>query len=285
MQCGIIVLSPLSEDRKIDTRIVFSDVDGTLLDSRHRLSEKTLYSIKALQQKGIPFVIVSARAPSEIYPLHREYGFTSPVISYSGALIVDENGEVLRSEGFSKDTALEIIAFTEDNCLDCTWNIYSVDTWTVKDRSDARVRWIESIVKVSPTQADPKDMPENAVVSKVLLICNPECIIGIEKKLKAAFGGLTVVKSSDVLIEIMQGGTDKGNAVKTLCRLWDIPPEKTVAFGDNFNDIEMLEAVSVPFLMGNAPKELKSRFKNITDSNDDDGIYNALVKRGIIDPI
>ena len=62
--------------------IVFSDVDGTLLDSRHQMRPGTLSAIRSLQEREIPFVIISARSPSGIYPIQEEYGFRSPVISY-----------------------------------------------------------------------------------------------------------------------------------------------------------------------------------------------------------
>ncbi len=65
-------------------QIVFSDVDGTLLNSAHQLSENTLYAIRALQKRAIPFVIVSARSPAGVYPIQEKYGFQSPVISYGG---------------------------------------------------------------------------------------------------------------------------------------------------------------------------------------------------------
>ena len=71
------------------------------------------------------------------------------MISYSGALILDENENVLYSEGFSREEAAEMVEFIESNQLDCTWNIYSMDTWIVKDRSDPRVRREENIVKAT----------------------------------------------------------------------------------------------------------------------------------------
>ena len=80
----------------------------------------------------------------------------------------------------------------------------------------------------------------------------------------------------------MQSGVTKSSAVKALCELWDIPLEDTVAFGDHYNDVEMLETAGMSFLMGNAPEELKQRFCNVTDSNDKDGIYHGLAKIGMV---
>ena len=71
----------------MDLEIVFSDVDGTLLNSEHKMLDGTKYAIQKLQKKDIPFVIISARSPSGIYPILEENGFSCPIICYSGALI------------------------------------------------------------------------------------------------------------------------------------------------------------------------------------------------------
>ena len=67
-------------------RIVFSDIDGTLLDSGNRMTPLTERAVKDLAGRGIPFVIISARSPSGIYPILEEYGLRCPIIAYSGAL-------------------------------------------------------------------------------------------------------------------------------------------------------------------------------------------------------
>ena len=263
-------------------KIVFSDVDGTLLNSEHQLLPNTLASIRALQKRDIPFVIISARSPSGIYPIQEEYDFRSPVISYSGALILDENRKVLYSKGFSRKVAKDVVDFIEKNDFDCTWNIYSMDTWIVKDKKDPRVIREENIVHAMAVEGTVDMLDDDADIGKILCMCNPDCILDIEQKLKAAFPALSIAKSSDILLEIMPTGVTKSSAVKTLCKLWDIPLEDTVAFGDNYNDIEMLETVAQPFLMGNAPEKLQKRFQNVTASNDEDGIYKGLIRAGVI---
>ena len=135
-------------------QIVFSDVDGTLLNSAHQLSENTLYAIRALQKRGIPFVIVSARSPAGVYPIQEKYGFQSPVISYSGALILDAHRNVLAEEGFSPQTAERILSAIDKSGLDCAWNIYSAPAWIVKNKRDPRVLREESIVYTSAAEGN-----------------------------------------------------------------------------------------------------------------------------------
>lgn len=266
----------------MEYKIVFSDVDGTLLSNHYQVLPGTLKAIRALKERGIPFVIISGRSPSGIYPILRENQFNCPIISYSGGMIRDENGEILYSKGFSRETAAEVIAYIEENQMDCSWNLYSNDDWLVKDKADVRVMKEENYVHAQSKEGNISALEDGAKVNKIMCICNPEKTSEIEQSLKEAFPELSIAKSSDILLEIMQNGVTKGEAIRWLCQKWDIPTEAAVAFGDNYNDVEMLETVGMPFLMGNAPSELKERFPNHTDDNDSEGIARALKKLGVI---
>lgn len=262
-------------------KIVFSDIDGTLLDSNNRITPLTRRAIRQLTRQGIPFVIVSARHPSGIYPILKEYGLNCPIVSHSGGLIQDEHGQVLFHRGFPKARAKEIIRFVEDNRFDQSWCVYSFDQWIVKDKEDPRIIEEETLVKAEAVQGS-VDLVEHDEVTKIMCICGPGRIWEIEEKLKAAFPDCSIVKSTDTLLEIMGDRVTKGAAVRTLCSLWNVPLEETVAFGDNYNDIDMLEAVGNGFLMGNAPAELKAQIGKQTRDNDHDGVYYGLLELGLV---
>ena len=106
-------------------KIVFSDVDGTLLNSRHELTTLTEQAIRTLKERKIPFVIVSARSPSGIYSILTEYDFRCPIVSYSGAVIMDIDGQVLYHKGMPKAEAEKVISYIEDRHLPVTWNVFS----------------------------------------------------------------------------------------------------------------------------------------------------------------
>lgn len=126
--------------------IVFSDIDGTLLSSDLTITPQTLRAIRQLQARQIPFVIISARSPSGIYPILTAHGFNCPIVAYSGALALDENRQVLAHQGFSKAVAREMIDFIQQSAFDLSWNAFSFDDWVVASRADARVQREESIV-------------------------------------------------------------------------------------------------------------------------------------------
>lgn len=259
-------------------KLVFSDVDGTLLTSDHRITERTKEAIAALKQRGIPFTIVSARSPSGIMPIVEEIGLPGgfgPIVAYSGGLILGEDGTTLFSRGMEKSLAGEIVAFVEQERFPAAWCLYSYDQWVVRDKNDPKVIEEEQIVKAQ-AEAGSIDTVRGDVVHKILCICEPGHIDEIERRVKARFPQCAVVQSWITQLEIMPGGVNKGLAVKELCARKGIAVGDTAAFGDNYNDVEMLLTAGRGYIMENAPQDLKQRGFYAAKSNNEDGIYHAL---------
>ncbi len=253
-------------------RIVFSDIDGTLLNSEHVVTPATRDAIHALHERDIPFVIVSARSPSGIYPIVRANNLRCAIVSYSGALMMDEQGNVLHSQGFSCETARELINFFESEKLPLAWNVYSGDDWIVRDRNDPRVAREESIVEAEAREGSVDSLDEDAPVHKILCICEPGTVEAVEKRVQERFGHLAVVKSSNILLEIMHPSVDKAASVKLFCERAGIETADAIAFGDNYNDVGMLQTVGYAVVMGNAPADILASFEHVTADNDHDGI-------------
>lgn len=269
----------MSEKSRI--RAVFSDVDGTLLNSAHRVTPRTAEWIRKLGEMDIPFVIVSARSPSGIYPIMKRNGFRSALIAYSGALIMDEDRNVLYNRQIPRDLAAGIERFfiekkRSDIRFDMSWCIYSADDWISPDRSDPRIAREERIVEALSREGTVEDLAPGAGVNKFLCICAPGTILEIEKEVKKNFPEVEAVRSSDILLEIMAKGISKADALERYCVHLGITPQETIAFGDNYNDVEMLEAAGISCVMGNAPEEILRRFPLHTADNDHDGIAEAL---------
>lgn len=262
-------------------KTVFCDVDGTLLNSKHQLSPLTIKAVKTLKQNGITFVIVSGRGPSEIYPIQKELNLKCPIISYGGALVLDENRNVLFHKGIKKPQVKVIIEFIEGNQFDLALCLYSLEQWIVKDKNDPRVIHAEKVVNSSTIQGD-IDTVEADEISKLMCIVDPEKMSEVEEKIKNKFPNLTIVKSSHTLLEIMEKGITKATAIQAFCSKYDIPLDQTIAFGDNYNDLEMLELVEHGYLMKNAPDDLKQKFELHAEDHDNDGIYYTLKDMGLI---
>lgn len=266
----------------MNIKAVFSDIDGTLLHDDLTIGNKTLEAIKLLNNKNIPFVIVSARSIKAIFPILNKYNLNTNIISFSGGVILDNNKNILFNEGFNKKQIKEILDFIKKENFDLTWNLYSVNKWVVMNKKDPRVLLEESIVKDNSIEGDESLFIDNEKINKILCICNPLFTNQIQEKLKERFNDYTICLSGKNLLEIMPNNINKGNAIINYCKLNNISVDNCVAFGDNYNDESMLKTVKYGVLMANAPKELKKQFANITDSNNDDGIYTFLKNNKII---
>ncbi|MGP1455429.1 MAG: Cof-type HAD-IIB family hydrolase [Treponema sp.] len=259
-------------------KVIFSDIDGTLLNSDHIITPLTRKAIYEKQQSGVQFVIVSARGPTCIAPILKDNNIQCPIICYSGALILDENRNPLFQNGIEPADAQALIRFISGQKYDTALCIYAHDQWIVRDKNDERVKREESIVQVSAQQGSLSDVT-GSTVHKLLCMSSAELTPLIETALKAQFPQYSIVKSSGKMLEIMQQGVNKAEAVKRLCALWNINIKDTIAFGDNYNDAEMLTAAGHGYLMANAPEPLKKQLDGkvtVTLDNNHDGIAHIL---------
>ena len=210
-------------------KAVFSDIDGTLLNSKHQIPESTKEKIKQINENGIPYVLVSARMPKGMTAIRAELGAKSPMICYSGALVVDE----------------------EDH------PIYSV---------------------AMPQEVSFEDEEVYKEVHKVLCMGDKADIAALEQQLVKEFPQIRIYRSKDTYLEIMSMKASKSDAIHMLKDHFHVKQEETMAFGDNFNDIDMIRYAGLGVAMGNATDEVKEAADIITDINDNEGERQILDK-------
>ncbi|GGL43000.1 Cof-type HAD-IIB family hydrolase [Sporolactobacillus putidus] len=272
-------------------KLVFSDIDGTLLNSSHQISEKTRRAVHDLSRKGIPFILVSARMPDGILPLQHELGICDPVICYGGALILDSRKSdglrnVMLNVSIETDTVLYIYDLICKRFPNVSVSAYSPDEWFVPEPDNA---WIAQEQAIAGTKAHllrfadndmDKDFP---TINKVLCMGPPAAIDSLEKALAESKVGATFYKSKPSYLEIIAKSANKSAAAALLTEYYHVKREETMAFGDNFNDLDLLRFAGVGVAMGNAPDEVKAAANVAAPSNDQDGIKSTLEKYDLID--
>ena len=258
-------------------KIVFTDVDGTLLDAEHRVIPEACASVQKLAQLGIPLVLVSARMPEGLTVIQREMGFTGPLVCYSGAYVLDEQGTELLSHPIDIDTACEIKQFLDCELPGLTCSEYGYHTWICDDDQDPRIQNEERITTLKAQNARLRDVFGRTGIHKFLLMGEPDEIEAAEKRIAAAYPQLAVARSSAILCEVMSGKASKAEGVQVVCRHFGMDPSEAVAFGDGRNDIDMLAAVPESYAMANAPDEVKQVAAHVTRfSNAENGLVHTL---------
>lgn len=256
-------------------KMVFSDIDGTLLNSEGKITKDTAEAIGRLDRSGVPFVLVSSRPPFGLEHLHKELGLHAPVICYGGALVM-EGGRVLHEECISGEAGLYVLETAAKRWPGICSTISTFGEWIVDDLKNPWVIQENEVTGIIPTKGNVREVMESGgPVYKMLCMGEPEEIAAFEKLLEGE-GKVTAKRSKPIYLEVTARGVCKSSAVHFLCGEKGIAAAETISFGDNFNDADMLEATGLSFAMGNAPAAVKQLAGRVTDDNDHDGIARAL---------
>lgn len=258
-------------------KLVFSDIDGTLINSNHVITEKTKHAVKTTTNLGVPFVLVSARMPSGILPLQKELGINSPIICYSGSLVIDDGRNTVLSKSLPRKNVNSIYETVKSKFSTIQISIYSHDQWIVENPQDEWVIQEQHITGAKPVQSDLiAFINSNPEIHKILCMGPSEDIEELKEVLMKDNADLTIYKSKDTYLEIMSGEASKSKAIQRLMNHYDVKKEEIMAIGDNFNDIDMLKFAGIGVAMGNAPDEVKIYANQVTSSNDEEGLSLSL---------
>lgn len=259
------------------------DMDGTLLNSKDIISEENEAALKKLQQMGLEVIIASGRVDLLMKSFIKQLGLKGHIICCNGGLIKNiQTGEILYSKVMDKDAVKEIIAYALKN--DINFLIYTNDI-VYSNKNNPKAEKYEKLNKsLSKDLQIPIKYVDDIIIKniddidifKILLVCDNHEIVKVAQKHLSKSDKLTAVSSVKGLLDIMASNTCKGNGLKILSQKLDVDLSKVIAFGDNYNDIEMFQCVGMPIAMGNAEEEVKLQAKHVTKINDEAGVAYAI---------
>jgi Cof subfamily protein (haloacid dehalogenase superfamily) len=262
---------------KLKYKLIVSDLDGTLLDSSRNISLRTRKLIQEFISRGGIFTFATGRMESSIVKYFDYLGLTGPAIIYNGSKIVDvKKEEILFENSLDCNLAKAVLKISKeypwDALLYMNKKIYVrevtsiIEEYMIKDGVECEaVPELHEFITLPPT--------------KILIIGNPDYFQAyVEKVSKHMCCSINYVNSEHNYLEILPENTSKGNALKELARLLNIPMEQVVAIGDNLNDISMIEAAGVGAATANAHEEVKKAADFITKSNDEDGVAEVIYR-------
>ena len=271
-----------AEKNAVDYKLICCDIDGTLLNSKNKISNLQKSCIDwAINEKGITFVLISARMPSAINEIQKELHLDNVSIGYSGAYIYDNNN-VYYQKAINLYVAEQLCVISKN--LGLQVSLYVENKWYV-NRINEFVENEINAVHITPTIIDldsvMKECNTNQKNIYKLIVTSPH----VEKIAEFKKAILYMVEShlpfqtgyaNDHLVEIMPENVSKGKAVYELCRMLQISPSHVIAIGDSNLDISMIEIAGYGVAMGNAVRELKAKADYITETNDEDGVATAI---------
>lgn len=259
------------------------DMDGTLLNSKNIITEENVTALKKLQQQGTEVMIASGRTDLMIKKYIKQLDLRGHVISCNGGLIRNiTTDEIVYSRPMDKSTVKEILSYCNKESIN--YLVYTPNI-VFSNKNNPRTAIYEKLNQEQEVElrfqiqyidnADMKAM-EDMDILKVLLISEDDDQVEYLLNKFTKFMELSAVISGKGMLDIMASNTSKGNAVKFLAEKTGVNLDYVIAFGDNYNDMEMLQNVGMPIAVENAVEPLKAVAKYITKSNDESGIAYAI---------
>jgi len=255
-------------------KAIFFDIDGTLITSQKAISKNVISEILRVQNDyNIPMFYISARMPKAINSVAINLSLNKTIIAYTGALIL-ENNTIIRQSFMSSTASLKIVREAVNANIEYI-GVYSFDNWYVNSDNYFTQREIRA-TKVEPEYAAVESVAaEN--IQKIMLRDKPEKIGAIVDSLRA-LPDVHVLRTQANTLEIFDNSCSKAVSVKYMSNQLNIPLESMMAIGDSEGDKEMIQTVGYGIAMGNADDSIKKIAFDVTSSNDEDGVANALKK-------
>ena len=257
--------------------VVFLDIDGTLLDSKHRVMPCTHDRLQYLHRQGVPIVLCSARPPKGVNLVARQVGVQGPVACYNGGLVFDEHSTILRDVGIDIPLAMEFRRFVSERFPELVVSAYLYDVWLAEDPLHPQIRQEAEISGCTPLKGYLEKAATTAShVHKLLCMGDAMRIRALQKETRQHFPQLMALRSKATYLEILSPESSKGSAAQVLLDYYGLDPKQAVAFGDSDVDMDMLQYCGLGVAMGNAPRQVKEAADYVTASNDQEGVYIAL---------
>ncbi len=242
-------------------RLIACDLDETLIRSDRTISERNIEAVQEARRLGVKFVPATGRGYKYLGPVLRLLGLEDRegeyAISYNGAALTENRGNrVLCFEGLPFDTAEKLYRYG----LDCEVGIhvYTPDALYVRGIGKDEWEYLAGRTEAFETRERSLEFLKGQKIAKLLYV-NTDC--GYLRQVEAGMGELAaeteISYSSGRYLECNRKGVNKGRGLLTLSRYLGIDPAETIAIGDNFNDLSMLQAAGLGAGVANTPEEMK----------------------------
>lgn len=263
-------------------KLIAIDIDGTLLNSNHQLTDEVKLALKQAEEKGVKIVLTTGRPLTGVQDLIAElelYSENDYVITYNGALIQKtKSKEIVTQTGLTFDDYIAIDALARK--LNVHLHTETETTMYTSNRDISPYTVLEAHLVNMPLKfRTPEEMTPELNILKMMMIDDPAVLdAAITNIPKEFYDKYTIVKSTPYFLEFLNKEVDKGAAVKQLAEALGIEAREVMALGDNENDLPMIEYAGLGIAMGNATENIKNAASFITASNDAHGVAVAIEK-------
>lgn len=259
-------------------KLIALDIDGTLFNSKLEITPATKAALMKTHDQGITLMLASGRTIHGLRQLALRNGLPLDhmvLIGSNGAVVAEgEHETVIYEETMDLELARTLIKAVQPYpvtmMIPRQADLFVEDPTNTMILQEVETECLNLFVLKDLSTIDFKP-------NKVILTSTLENLNQVRMDLEDQFKGKAVfMVSGNEYIDLMIPGLNKGTGIKHYCELTGIDLSEVIAFGDNYNDLDMIKVAGIGVAMGNAVDALKEVADRITDSNDNDGIAKIL---------
>lgn len=249
--------------------ILFFDIDGTLLNSKHQLTDRTKKALKNAYNSGYLLALSSGRCIDGLKVIRDEIQIPLIQVSINGAYVVSEDNKLISESVIEAFTIKEIKKLINSYNLDLMY--FSKNMWAVEKYGEL-YDYEYSVVKADGIIAPIEKYIDAVPIHKMLAYGNTSNTKAFIKEATTLFPNLNIVSSSPFYVEINTSTADKGKGILDTSKYYGVDISNTYAFGDYDNDLAAFKAAGKSIAMANSSKAILEIADVVTLSNDEDGV-------------
>ncbi|MGE6356922.1 Cof-type HAD-IIB family hydrolase [Flavobacterium sp. NPDC079362] len=260
-------------------KVVVSDLDGTLLNPQHRISDYTKSIFQELHNQNYLIVVATGRHHLDAMAIIETLEVPVYLVSSNGARIHSPEKEEIFAFNLNSDvvkTALNVEIDPEITVVLFKENVWQTNKWSEK------LNAFQADLKYHPELVDYKTLEDFGAI-KIFFSCdNHEKLVKLKDAILAnSSEHLHHAFSLPTCLEFMDKSIDKAVAIEIVLEKLGFTLDQAVSFGDGFNDVQMLSASGKGLIMGNAPASLKETLPNleVIKTNAEDGVAHYIASK------
>lgn len=265
--------------------LVATDLDGTFLNSQKEVSDLNRKAISALKHQGILFGIASGRPVETVHAMLEQWKIADSVsfiMGMNGGVIYDirrrtkEEYHLLDGE-----IILDIIHFYQD--MDVIFHVLVGDIrYTSKSTPETRAH--AKLFGETEIEIDLESFLKDRTVNKLIIYCDPDYMPKVlERSKKFKREDCVGFNTANNLFEYCDPAINKGYGIQKLCKHFGVNLENCVAFGDEANDIQMLEKVGMGVCMKNGLDGAKAAANVVSEYTNDESALGRFLFEHVLE--
>ncbi|WP_375347387.1 HAD family hydrolase (plasmid) [Priestia megaterium] len=253
------------------------DLDGTLLNSQHEISEENVKTLKELQQQGHSIILNTGRAYADVIKLKAVQNMEVPIFCINGAVLYSKTRELLYEATISVSTYKKIFSILHKIGVGIlVYTNYGGFPSTLPPLHNKNKEELATLFQ--EYNYDEILNKDNLKIYKLIALVQYEQLEKVEEVKRALANQFDISMASSFPnnVEITSNEAHKGKAILRYQQMMNLDFEEIFAFGDGGNDLAQFEVATTSVAMGNAPLDIQQKADFITKTNDEDGFAYAV---------